>query len=59
MKILNQVEVYIALKLDMSNAYDRIEWSFLEAALLKLGLDENWMARVMECVKIIKFFSSY
>ncbi|CAL8999738.1 unnamed protein product [Prunus brigantina] len=33
---------FLALKLDMSKAYDRIEWPFLEEMMKKLGFAEQW-----------------
>ena len=44
---------YMALKLDMSKAYDRIEWAFLEQILLKLGFHEDWVALLMEYITTV------
>lgn len=33
----------MALKLDISKAYDKIEWSFLEQMMRKLGFAEDWI----------------
>lgn len=45
----------IALKLDFNKAYDRIQWDFLQAVLLRMGFHVDWVKLVMECVTTISF----
>ncbi|CAM8917447.1 unnamed protein product [Rhodiola kirilowii] len=44
---------YMSLKLDMSKAYDRIEWCFLEKMMLSLDFDSGWVGKVMMCVQSV------
>ena len=45
----------LALKLDVSKAYDRVEWGFLKGMMVKLGFSEVWVDRVMSCVSTPSF----
>ncbi|XP_024200592.1 uncharacterized protein LOC112203927 [Rosa chinensis] len=45
----------MSLKLDMSKAYDRMEWVFLEAVLIRMGFDERWIHVIMQCVKTVRY----
>ena len=41
---------HMAVKLDISKAYDRVEWTFLQKMMVKLGFDPNWVHLAMEIV---------
>ena len=46
---------FMALKLDMSKAYDRVEWVFLEKILLKMGFQDTWVAMIMQCITTMSY----
>ena len=41
---------FMALKLDMSKAYNRVEWRFMEKMLVKMGFCDIWVKLMMECI---------
>ena len=46
---------FMALKLDMSKAYNRVEWPFLECIMRKMGFDERWITLMMLCVSTVSY----
>ncbi|CAM8933405.1 unnamed protein product [Rhodiola kirilowii] len=56
MKTRKQGETgYCCIKLDMSKAYDRMEWDFLEVMQLKMGFPESWVRKIMQCVRTVVY----
>ncbi|CAM8916564.1 unnamed protein product [Rhodiola kirilowii] len=46
---------YGSLKLDMSKAYDRVEWRFLEFILLRFGFKDNWVNMILKFVSGVRY----
>jgi hypothetical protein len=46
---------FCAYKLDLSKAYDRVDWGILNKVLLKLGFQSEWVQRVMRCVTSVRY----
>ena len=46
---------FCAYKLDLSKAYDRVDWVFLKQMMQKLGFSHRWVDWIMTCVTSMRY----
>lgn len=48
-------ESYGALKMDISKAYDRMEWNYVSDVLDKMGFSTQWTSVIMHCITSVSY----
>ncbi|GAU37390.1 hypothetical protein TSUD_22640 [Trifolium subterraneum] len=45
----------LALKIDISKAYDKVDWGFLHGVMTRMGFTDVWIRWVMMCVSSVNY----
>lgn len=50
------IDSYMAIKTNMSKAYDRVEWCFVEFMLERMGFDRKWVTWIVSCISYVTYY---
>jgi len=48
-------QVDVALKIDISKAFDNVSWSYMQVILFKLGFGSQWVTWMMMCISTVEY----
>lgn len=46
---------FMAVKLDIAKAFDKVEWRFVDAVMEKMGFCERWRRWIMTCITTVTY----
>ena len=46
---------FMAIKLDLQKAYDRVNWDFTKAVLTNLGFNDNFIRWITDCISTVSY----
>lgn len=46
---------YMAIKTDITKAYDRLQWDFLEETMKNMGFARKWIDWIMTCISLVTY----
>ena len=46
---------FIAVNLDMSKTYNRVEWKFIEEVMQRMGFHKRWIGWIMRCITTVSY----
>lgn len=50
---------HVAFKIDISKAYDWVDWKYLHKVLTQMGFNLHWINLLMSCVNQVRYVVSY
>ena len=46
---------FMAVKTNMSKAYDRIEWDFIKLVMQEMGFHQTWISWILQCITTVSY----
>ena len=46
---------FMTIKLDMSKAYNKVKWDFIERVMRRMGFHEKWVGCVLNCITTVTY----